>query len=969
MSRSAPLWSALLAIYLTGPAACGLGAAEPRILELYKQKSDAETYFLVRFETPDDLCPFPIARDLTGDARRYRLAWQARLLPLPGGAAIYLPVAAPAPGLWFVCRLAAQDGVRVRLQYPIRPAQPEHPEAATALLGAPAWREVVIYLDLARAGKHEKLPEVWHKALIEHYADLAARSEDGFFETARVLAARRAGIQVSRAVNTDKAAPNLFNLFSGASSLTESLARHRLLGGRPEPLSRRTIPIGNLRGIDVAEHPWATMLAGRRPDPEPLARLIPHDHYYATFRTPRAAARLADLLDQWGGNLLRFLELHGRDQRVRARYERQLCLPINRLVAALDPAWLHGLAITGSDLDLVEGSDLTVLFHLKEPDKVLSVLDSFLADARKEQGAALTQERFFHRGVAVEGWRDRFRTVCVYRARVGGFLICSSSRPALEKVLDVRDGRLPALDDSLDFQYMRTIFRAQDASEAGFAFLSDAFIRQLVGPVHKIKSKRRLEARASLELATHAILATALECGRWPENPQDPRSDGGLTADEVHIADGGPLRWEKQQRRAVSERYGTLHFSTPLIELPLTHVTPDESDGYEAFRRDYLQLWRRFFDPVGLRLALPENQVRLEAYILPVIARNGYADLRNLTSGGMLNVPAGWPAAGLARILLAGPEDQFGAFLLDDSPALVQRVRLAIRKELSPNNKDLERQHERLFSQFGWTFRVRLRHAKDAEKLGSDLVNLLTTFSRLANREDLKENLYRRVQIARLVFNPERYRELIRGVRQWVREAGEQAGLLGTIFYYLPLEEPPDLYLAAVGPDFLLCFNEATIRSQIDGLLDRKKDDAEKTTGQANAALHARLTPRHAAEAVRQYLEWETHRRALRHNDLWDVLYRSGAVRRDLTRAQREQAAYEVLGYVPVSPDGSGYAFNAEAGEVHNDRHGSHQRPCLHQAPADGSPLARLLEELTELRADLNFREDGIHTILTQQRK
>jgi hypothetical protein len=192
-------------------------------------------------------------------------------------------------------------------------------------------------------------------------------------------------------------------------------------------------------------------------------------------------------------------------------------------------------------------------------------------------------------------------------------------------------------------------------------------------------------------------------------------------------------------------------------------------------------------------------------------------------------------------------------------------------------------------------------------------------------------------------------------------------GLWRTIFYYLPLEEPPDFYITAVGQDFLLCLNEATIRGQIDRLLDQKKEEHSK--GEANAALHARLTPRHAAEAVRQYLEWETHRRALHHNDLWDVLFRSGAVRADQPLVRREQAAYDVLGYVPVSPDGSGYRYNAEAGEVLNDRHGSHRRPHLHPAPAAGAPLARLLEELTELRADLNFREDGIHTILTQQRK
>ena len=61
---------------------------------------------------------------------------------------------------------------------------------------------------------------------------------------------------------------------------------------------------------------------------------------------------------------------------------------------------------------------------------------------------------------------------------------------------------------------MRTVFRADDKSEDGFLFLSDAFIRQLVGPASKIKEKRRLEALTSLYMLTNAALFTAWENGR-----------------------------------------------------------------------------------------------------------------------------------------------------------------------------------------------------------------------------------------------------------------------------------------------------------------------------------------------------------------------------------------------------------------------------------------------------------------------
>jgi hypothetical protein len=54
---------------------------------------------------------------------------------------------------------------------------------------------------------------------------------------------------------------------------------------------------------------------------------------------------------------------------------------------------------------------------------------------------------------------------------------------------------------------------------------------------------------------------------------------------------------------------------------------------------------------------------------------------------------------------------------------------------------------------------------------------------------------------------------------------------------------------------------------------------------------------------------------------------------------------------------------------VVNERHGSFRRPVLHRATADTSALGNLLEQLRSLRADLRFREDGIHTILTVDRR
>src|SRR5262249_1250655 len=155
-------------------------------------------------------------------------------------------------------------------------------------------------------------------------------------------------------------------------------------------------------------------------------------------------------------------------------------------------------------------------------------------------------------------------------------------------------GRLKALADALDFRYMRTVFRLEDDLEDGFAFLSDAFIRQLVGPASKIKEKRRLEALTSLSMVTHAALFAAWETGKLPADHEALLAASALKPEEVYTPEGQPVTWDATRQTAVSEVYNTMHFPTPLVELPIDKVTPQENQEYLQFRSEYLNLWRQF---------------------------------------------------------------------------------------------------------------------------------------------------------------------------------------------------------------------------------------------------------------------------------------------------------------------------------------------------------------------------------------
>ncbi len=124
-----------------------------------------------------------------------------------------------------------------------------------------------------------------------------------------------------------------------------------------------------------------------------------------------------------------------------------------------------------------------------------------------------------------------------------------------------------------------------------------------------------------------------------------------------------------------------------------------------------------------------------------------------------------------------------------------------------------------------------------------------------------------------------------------------------------------------------------------------------------------------AGDVLGMLLEREVHERALGNAPILYALYRTGLVGEKATEAEVQAAALKYLGFVPVSPDGAAYAYDARDDEVVNQRHGSPRRPRQHLTMAKTSPLGQLLGQLQSLRADLRFREDGVHTVLTLERK
>jgi len=862
------------------------------------------------------------------------------------------------------------------------------------------WAEVTIKLDPAKATKvaapkdrdgkimaprANDLEGLWAFAQAMHFAQLEGQTpEFGFYSFAREATSRLYKVPSPQPPwqpwmgerfggggpggNTRR----LYEVTTGAAAITESLALERMRNRRPSDKEEpRTIAIGTVPGIDIAEHPWKKMMGDKKPAPEPLANLVPHDNYYLHFKTITKFLEAGDLLDQWGTTLTRAFEVNSHDYHLKQKLEQQICLKSTGLARIFGPAVIKSLAITGNDPYLREGSDFSMIFELSNKSLFKVGTEPTLDEARKKFGKLLSEDKAEYQGVVIESFVTPLREVSLHRAMFADYAVYSNSAVAVRRIIDCQQGKIKRLADALDFQYMRTVFRLDDPEEDGFVFLSDAFIRNLVGPVVRIKERRRLEALTSMHMLTNGAMFTAWQTGKLPENQQQILSATGLEPQELLSPDGTVVNWNGAQNVAVSSVYNTLHFATPLIEMPIDRVTQSEAREYEMFRAQYLGLWRQFFDPIGIRLSLKNDQAKMEVYILPLVNTSQYNELRRMTGDGTIKIDASmFSDKTLVQYLMHASPQLFNQNMFRGGPGADLMVDLALRSWL------------------GDWFTVKF---DDSPVYGKLLESYIRSQMFPEERHDFVQDLQLLYQMPVTVGFDVRSTMMFAGLLTGVRKAVETT-LPGAIEWG-PMKEPykgvpivrikasserianlsglrttrdPSIYYAMVDGAFYASLQEDPIHDVIDRSIALKDSKKGIALADVNTTLH--LGPKAAVKAkdlLRLYLEWEMHRRAQLNNRLLYALFKSNVVGPQDDSKAVEAGALQYLGFIPVSPDLAPFHYEWKKEEVVNRRHGSLRQPTLQPGVDADSPLGQVLEEFAAIRADLRFREDGVHTTVT----
>ncbi|MCG8653643.1 MAG: hypothetical protein MI861_27645, partial [Pirellulales bacterium] len=399
----------------------------------------------------------------------------------------------------------------------------------------------------------------------------------------------------------------MFSILGGRAAIEETLQLQDLRGAPSD--QETSIDIDTLQGVKVKSHPFEEMLDGQAGGSLEMAHYVPHDRFFLYIGKPESIPAMLDSGAPFIAGMGTALTGNCLQYNLEARYLARLGMSRDWVDAVLASGMTSEMALFAPDLFFIDGTDVTVVAKLRQP-QLLGQLLALLGAAKLESESILALP-------TVSG-------DSAYLALREDLLFASTNRDELEKSMHLLDQQGEgSLGASAEFRYMLTKLPVNDETRL-YAYFSDPFVRRLVGPRVKIGQRRRVLAKAKMEALTARAMLAQLDGHAKPDSMVDlVRSEHlpeGWQSSGLSIEANGLVR---------SERYGSLPGMRTLPEIPLQQITPEEEEAYRLYVENYSRYWRRFFDPIAIRLDEVEaNQLELATFILPLVDNSIYNGLR-----------------------------------------------------------------------------------------------------------------------------------------------------------------------------------------------------------------------------------------------------------------------------------------------------------------------------------------------------
>ncbi len=415
--------------------------------------------------------------------------------------------------------------------------------------------------------------------------------------------ARRLALPWPRKQQTDSGEEMLqreIGLTLGTEEVRVAMLRDRMLGAEvlrqqaDQPLPEPIVPVALQIPEPAADVPV-----------EPIARRVPPECLYARFGSYANFLWFQDTLARWGGDAQNLIAMRGLDYGTSRRIEQQLVLKQTVLARLLGDTVVADVAIVGTDLFLHEGAAFGILFQARNS----LALGASIAQQRVERIAAggVSEAKREINGRSISLLSSPDGKVRSYYAVDGDFHFVTTSKTLAERFLATADGG--GLGTTEEFRHARTLMPL-GRPDAAFVYLSDALLRNMVGPHYRVEMARRLQAAADIEAVQLASLAATTE--GVPGETIEELIAGGLLPPQFGPRGDGSRTIIRSGEVSDSLR-GHRGALLPIPDVPVTRVTAAEAAAYRQFADYYREKWGRL-DPilVGVqREELPEGRERI----------------------------------------------------------------------------------------------------------------------------------------------------------------------------------------------------------------------------------------------------------------------------------------------------------------------------------------------------------------------
>jgi len=863
----------------------------------------------------------------------------------------------------FYGRLRGEGDVTLKLSYEIVSENPDGSRRVEVRDG-----DVKVTIPQEQVGSKAIFTE-WARQQNLYFAQLLRYyPEESFFQYCLLQSRARYGVappaMPKQAPDRNVLQTSLYQVITKSQAIQESMQRQTL--GKGSGVGDLTRHVSSLRPPSLRSLPYEKLLEEKKardktePKPHDIARLVPDDQYFLHFNAMQPLGELVDLTSHWGDAIVRLFTLRAQDSQVRAKLEDQLCMRWTDLIQLSTDGVIGEVAITGADPFVLEGTDLTLIVQLKQPEAFQKAAAGWLAEIRAEFPNLISRE-FNYRGQKVNVHYTNDRMVSAFAVTFDDYLVYSNSHRAIRRVIDVAVGLSPGLQNAPDYRYVTTILPPSEAANAGYFFASEAFIKSLVGPAAKISEKRRLQCFNNLVMLNNASLFYRLENGRSPESLSDLIEGRFVDREKIVCPHGGGYAFDAEHDMCTCSLHNRLRYLTPNLELSVLNISEQEAAEYERYKKRYEAFWKTVFDPLAIRITV-DTRLKFETCVLPFANGSLYRDLQGIVD--QIPQPIGTeriaPSAVASLVMVPGRKNIAG--FLGGIPGLAEVL------QANPTLTDIEWLGDRFGLHFcdGETI-LQI----DATQLGSADLPMIgdvpfpiqAAFSAMLMAANVP------VYVTVDIESREHAARLLDQLSQQIFLTKKQ--LIGGLQLSLDAYRLPDykghaiyafsgqmyvlktrLHVALVGSQLVAATKPEILREVID------ISTAEETRPPTEAHMLLRLN-RRAIKRLHDDLQlyWTEKSRIACHRNIISIynLCKLYDIPVDQV-AQLSEAKYGVHYYCPDHGD---YSFDAERDQVTCSVHGNRQQSRQNAGDGRASSFARFMDSLDEIVASLRFREDA----------